>query len=390
MGVPGRPIATCLKVGVLGCGIVAGCAGAGTQTSSNVPSMRAPRAASVVAPAPAAATTATPPMNAPADPCRIAQGVTDAAITQARAFAVRVMDSQLAAGKYEGEKAELPLESFVVSSWLQCIKTQGGAWAIVLTKGVLSPRSDYEWNGEWVLDGEVALAHVDNSGAIVFAPVSTQSQGGNASGAFANPEVSTNCCAWVFGGLEPIELYDFDGDGEPEVHVGASYGHEGVHERSDELLSFKNGRIEPYAPAAKYAFEAMKDFTGDGIPDLLMTAVLLGKESCGSGFPGDGSGQGFIAHALPGGTFSTDDLAARDFAKQTCPKKPATINELIDVLCARLWGVPSAELELQVRSRFSTEDCDAMMAGRPQKPNASPYFELMLSATDTWVPFTLP
>ena len=299
------------------------------------------------------------------------------------------MDSEKAAGKYEGKMPELPLESFVVTSWLQCIKTQGGAWAIVLAKANLTPKDDYDWAGEWTLSGEVALAHVDGSGAVALAPVSTQA-GAGAGGIFMDPAVYANCCEEVFGGLEPIELYDFDGDGEPEVHVGASYGHEGVHERSDDLLTFKNGRIERYAPAAKLSFEAMKDYTADGIPDLLMTAALSGKEECGSGFPGDGSGHGFIAHALPGGTFSTDDLAAREFAKQTCPRKPAVLNDLNAVLCARLWGVPSAKLELQVRSRFSTEDCDAVMAGRPQKPNASPYFELMLSATDTWVPFTLP
>lgn len=63
---------------------------------------------------------------------------------------------------------------------------------------------------------------------------------------------------------------------------------------------------------------------------------------------------------------------------------------IASLLCARLWGGDPAKLELQVRARFGPEDCDAMQAGRPQKPNASPYFELMLSACKTDVPFTLP
>jgi hypothetical protein len=346
---------------------------------------------SVVAVAPAESPGPAP--AAPIDPCRVAQSVTDSAIAQAQAFAHSVMEAQLVAGKYEGEKPELPLESFVVTSWLQCIRTQGGAWAIVLTKAVLTPQTDYDWTAEWLLDGDVALAHVDGTGAIAFAPVETQSQGGSANGDFANRQLFPslpNCCDWVFGGLEPLELYDFDGDGEPEVHVGASYGHEGVSEQSDALLTFKNGRIEPYAPAAKYGFEAMKDYTGDGIPDLSMSQPLSGTEDCGSGFPGDGSGHSFIAHALPDGGFSDDDAEARAFAKQRCPNRPTTLNDLNDVLCARLWGGDKAKLELQVRARFAPWDCDAELAGRPQKPKANEYFELMLSACKTDVPFTLP
>jgi hypothetical protein len=55
-----------------------------------------------------------------------------------------------------------------------------------------------------------------------------------------------------------------------------------------------------------------------------------------------------------------------------------------------VWGVDSAKLELQVRARLAPWDCDAEMAGRPQKPKARSQYELMLSATKTRVPFTLP
>lgn len=391
MGVPGWSLVSSVVCGAL----VAGCAGAATQGTTNAAAPK-PGATSSVASAAPATPAAVVPAPAPAanvDPCRVAQAVTDAAIAQAQTFAQGVMNSQISAGKYKGEMPELPIEAFETTSWLQCIKTQGGAWAIVLTGAVLTPRDQWDWKVEWLLDGDVALAHIDGSGAITFAAVETQSQGGSANGDFANrllfPNLP-NCCDWVFGGLEPLELYDFDGDGEPEVHVGASYGHEGNHERSDALLTFKNGRIESYAPAAKYNFEAMKDYTGDGIPDLRMSEELSGTEDCDTGFPGDGSGLGFIAHALPGGGFSTTDAEARAFAKERCPKRPTAINEVTDVLCARLWGGDPAKLELQVRARFSPEDCAARQAGRPQKPNARPDFELMLSAAKTDVPFTLP
>jgi len=243
------------------------------------------------------------------------------------------------------------------------------------------------------LDGDVALAHVDRHGVSTLAPIETEATAADAEGVFLNRELfpgALNCCAWVFGGLEPLELFDFDGDGEPEVHVGASYGHEGVHERWDMLFTFNDGRLERYAPAAAYSFEGMRDETGDGIPDLLMAEPLSGGESCGSGFPADGSGMSFIAHALPGGGFSNDDAAARAFARRGCPAAPAVIRDLNDVLCARLWGADPAKLELQVRARFRPWDCDAEMAGRPQKPRATAEYELMLSGATTRVPFTLP
>jgi hypothetical protein len=340
--------------------------------------------------APASAEPAPPPAPV-AEPCRVAEAITESAIARAQGFAAGVMERQLSTGAYTGPHVALPIDSsFEMTSWLSCVKTPGGAWAIVLGKALLTPSSEDDWTAEWILDGEVMLAHVDAVGAVTHAPIRTQAGGRNGTGPFDDKAVSANCCAWVFGGLEPIELFDFDGDGEPEVHVGASYGSEGVHERSDDLFTFKNGKLEHYAPAAAYSFEAMKDQTGDGIPDLLFSYPLSGSESCGSGFPADGSGMAFIAHALPNGTFSADDAAARAFARQGCPTKPGAIKDLNDVLCARLWGADSTKLELQVRTHFLPWDCAAEMAGRPQKPKAKSEYELMLSATKTPVPFTLP
>lgn len=398
MGVPGRCWAVRPRVGTWSWGVLGGvslvlassCAVGGQAIPPTTRVATSSSAAPRTPTAQASAEPAPPPQPAAgADPCRVAEAFTEAAIARAQAFAAGVMERQLASGTYAGPNVALPIESFEVTPWLSCVKTPGGAWAIVLGKALLTPRNEDDWTTEWVLDGEVMLAHVDAVGVVTHAPIRTQA-GGNGTGPFDDKAVSANCCAWVPGGLEPIELFDFDGDGEPEVHVGASYDSEGVHERSDDLFTFKNGKLERYAPAAAYAFEAMKDQTGDGIPDLSFSYGLAGGESCGSGFPADGSGMGFIAHALPDGTFSSDDAVARAFVRQGCPTKPVAIKDLGDILCARLWGVDSAKLELQVRARFVPWDCDAEMAGRPQKPKARSEYELMLSATKTRVPFTLP
>lgn len=399
MGVPGRCWAVWSRVGRRSWGVLGGvslvlassCAAGGHAVPPTTRIATSSSAAPRTPLAQAAAEPAPPPQPAPVgDPCRVAEGFTKAAIARAQNFAAGVMERQLATGAYTGPNVALPIDSFEMTTWLSCVKTPGGAWAIVLGKALLTPRNEDDWIAEWVLDGEVMLAHVDALGVVTHAPIRTQSGGRNGTGPFDDKTVSANCCEWLFGGLEPIELFDFDGDGEPEVHVGASYGHEGVHERSDDLFTFKNGKVERYAPAAAYSFEAMKDETGDGIPDLLFSYGLSGGESCGSGFPADGSGMSFIAHALPNGAFSADDAVARAFARQGCPTKPVAIKDLNDVLCARLWGADSTKLELQVRARFVPWDCDAEMAGRPQKPKAKSEYELMLSATKTPVPFTLP
>jgi hypothetical protein len=132
----------------------------------------------------------------------------------------------------------------------------------------------------------------------------------------------------------------------------------------------------------------MRDETGDGRPDLFRADGLSGTEQCGSGFPGDGEALSFMAHSLPDGTFSTTDAAARAYAKKLCPVRPARLTDFSSVLCTRLWGGVEAQLELQVRKRFSAWDCE--LPENKQKPGARGDYELMLSATGARVPFTLP
>jgi hypothetical protein len=323
------------------------------------------------------------------DACVAAEGFTQAATDRAERFARDVMARLVSSGSYKGQ----PLDgapSYMLTDWLSCLKTPGGAWALELAQARLSPQSDYDWRGEWYLDGNVVLLHVDTTGGIVQTHIETEAGGSASGGPFANDELFkpglANCCDFVFGGLRPLELFDFDGDGEPEVHVMASYGHEGVHEEWHRLFTFKRGGIEPYAAAP--AFDAMRDETGDGRPDLFRADGLSGREQCGSGFPGDGEGLSFMAHSLPDGSFSTTDAAARAYAKKLCPVRPARLTDFSSVLCARLWGGVEAELELQVRKRFSSWDCE--LPENKQKPGARADYELMLSATRARVPFTLP
>lgn len=367
--------------------LVAGC-GAGKSVAL------APAAAQtrpVVAPSAAA-----PPPAPPAvhdgrlvDACLAADGFTTVATDRAEKFARDVMARQVSSGAYTGPPLD-GVPSYTLSDWLSCLKTPGGAWGIELSEARLAPQQDSDWRQEWYLDGTAVLVHVDTTGGVVQAPIETQTGGSTSGGPFANDQLFKpglpNCCSFVFGGLRPLELFDFDGDGEPEVHVAASYGHEGVHEEWHRLFTFKGGQIEPYGPAP--AFDAMRDETGDGRPDLFWAEGLSGAESCGSGFPGDGAGLSFMAHSLPDGTFSATDAAARAYAKTLCPARPARPTDFSSVLCGRLWGGTEAALERQVRQHFRTWDCK--VPDSKQRPGARADYELMLSATRASVPFTLP
>ena len=302
------------------------------------------------------------------------------------------MERLTSAENYTGPTHTGPIESYAVPPSVQCFETPGGAWAIALVKAQLAPLSSFDWS-DFHLDGTLALIHVDRSGSVVEVPISTEAGASETTGDFFNRELFEpslpNCCSFTFGGLAQPTLFDFDGDGEPEIHVAASYGHEGVHDESDELFTFRAGRVEPYPPAKAYPFVDVIDETGDGLPDLVMAEELDGGESCGSGFPVEGRGLDFIAHALPGGAFSADDEAAREHAKKRCPVPPAAIRSFEDVLCAKLWGSSQAELERVVRTSFVKWDCAAEAAGRAQHPRAALDHELMLSAAASRVPFTL-
>lgn len=326
-------------------------------------------------------------------PCAIADGVTRAAIAQAQTFADLVMRKQLDTAAYTGP-ALTGAPSYDVPQFLACHETPQGAWALVLRRAQLGPENDRDWSGNWALDGDVALVHVDREGHVVERSFNTETKGTVTDGAFFNGELlgknGANCCSFLFGGPEALEFFDFDGDGEPEVHVAASYGHEGVSERADELLRFHAGQITPYRDTPQLGFHTLKDETSDGRPDLLLSRSLIGGYSCGSGFSADGSGLTFLAHSLPDGSFSLDDAEARAYARKQCPAPPSSLTSFQDVLCARIWGRSPQELERRVRATAAVYDCNAEMAGRPQKPRARSDYELMLSATNTWIPFTLP
>jgi hypothetical protein len=313
-----------------------------------------------------------------------------AAVERAKAYALGVMARLIAAGATHEEEPQIGAYDEPTPA---CVKTPAGAWAIVLTKAQLTPQES--WAGDWRLDGELSLVHVDTEGKVALAAIETTGGAWMPISDFSNAPLfapkTPNCCSFTFqAGLEEMQAFDFDGDAEPELHVGASLSFEGDYVEWDELFTFKAGRVERYPPATlPLPFREMRDETGDGRPDLTMSQELPAADDC-YGFGRRGFGLAFLAHSRAEGGFSTDDAEARAFAKKQCPSPPpASCDDFHDLLCARLWGASEAELVRQVRACFVSWDCAAQQANLPQHANAREDYELLLNAAAARVPFTL-
>ena len=154
-------------------------------------------------------------------------------------------------------------------------------------------------------------------------------------------------------------LGDYDGDGEDEIlRMHDSLAREGEPEHEASVLTFKSGKLAPYAPASAIVIDRAEDVDGDGKLDLLTSAPyerVTSASAFGSHWPVLSTSL-FVAHALPDGTFSTTDSAAVAFTRRQCPSRPnialdrehtAFANDDIvptQIVCARLWGAPEAEI----------------------------------------------
>lgn len=152
----------------------------------------------------------------------------------------------------------------------------------------------------------------------VFGPVQT------ASGEGDNVSLVPSFHSTLRPGGEEL-LYDYDSDGVPEVGVYQTSWH---HSLPPHLVlgvwTVKQGRIQPYAPAAALSAVGVTDVDGDDRPDLLLDSrdEFLGPGGCSytgdlscmaeshSSLEPDG-----VAHALPNGSFSTKDAVAQRAAR---------------------------------------------------------------------------
>lgn len=202
-----------------------------------------------------------------------------------------------------------------------------------------------------------------------FVPMHVSKQGAKASG------TAVSLTTFSDGGVQ-AEEFDFDGDGEEELILV---------EGAPTIWTSQGGKVSPYSPSKGLSFVRLVDADGDKRPDLLLanpydaSADLL---RCGKwgGHPvlGFFVETSLIAHALPDGTFTTDDALTQRLAKTLCPSRPSPIvmrnggkfdhGWIRDnVVCARLWGASADEVvsELERDCKWpAEEECTALFDAR--------------------------
>jgi hypothetical protein len=286
------------------------------------------------------------------------------------AAACKVIDkAQEAASKRDASPpADNPNLSTIAAG---CIPAAGGAWGLVQTitgwqpnmlNAVMQPACGPG------ADGGLCLYDVELS----IVPVHVSAKGARANGAAIQTTSLTE------GGIVgSTGVFDLDGDGEDELLLPFD---------PSTILTFKDGKVTPYAAAAGRSFVGLVDADRDGRPDLLLNNPYASDAafvSCGKryGHPvlNFHVETSLIAHALPDGTFTADDDLTRRVAKTLCPEKPAKVvvkggdgklhNGWIrnNIVCARLWGATADAViaELERDCKWPQEDeCEALFDAR--------------------------
>lgn len=162
---------------------------------------------------------------------------------------------------------------------------------------------------------------------------------------------------WPFKPLMPdVAPIEWSGHGVPQLVVN--------DERRAVVLHWTGVVIEPYAPTKVLPeVTSIYDFDNDGRYDLA-DANFFELENPG---PDDELWPlVLVAHALPDGTFTTDDAATRRYYREQCAglgQSPWTTDRdaltgLRNIACGRLEGVSMASLRAGVEAELAAADKD--------------------------------
>jgi hypothetical protein len=122
--------------------------------------------------------------------------------------------------------------------------------------------------------------------------------------------------AWGTATLSIDTVFDYDGDGDPEVIVYDTADGEGTESEVYSVFSAKAAAIVPYAPAQGLQILVVNDADEDGRPDLVFP--LHQAVTSEEGIVGDQTVFPSLARSLPGGTFAKNDAVVRAFEEKHC------------------------------------------------------------------------
>lgn len=268
---------------------------------------------------------------------------------------------------------------------LPCWDTPSGAWAYVASDALVCPATEESWD-RWETRVTTRLTHLRGGERCRTVtsdhdwPLFEWFEGDRR---FDSKTLTCSVSAHPDypAPVTPL-LFDFDGDGEPELWTGVTLKGDLP---SGKLVTFDGNAIKPFA-MPKVEARRIVDGDRDGRPDLLWSQTFDHIGDCGDSFAEQASPE-FLAHALVDGSFSLDDGVAKEFARSWCPAVPKRIRTSADVVCARLFGksTESVRAEVDLIPRY---DCELELAGKDQS-NASVEVDAMTRAASWQPPFQL-
>jgi hypothetical protein len=233
-----------------------------------------------------------------------------------------------------------------------CVVTRRATWGLVVDRAVAGAPLD-EPLAEQAVGLAVILVHVDAHGTETSVlPLGPLQRKWTREGRLVDANLSLNL-AWGSVALTVLRVFDFEGDGDPEILLEGTANDEGADRHVTEAWTFRDGAIAPFPPLANLEMRSVEDLDGDGLPDVVTAGPYARVEAT------DAIGVTFLVapaffalHALPGGAFSQVDRVAQDFARGKCgPRGPLDLDSrwfrdeaAQAVVCAKLWGATAADV----------------------------------------------
>ncbi len=264
-----------------------------------------------------------------------------------------------------------------------CHVTAASMWGIELVDVGMSAAT--EGAAFCTLWATIALVHEANdirTSRVLTSEASRKQKVDGGSERIVNLSIATG---WGSVSIAPPAFFDFDGDGDPEVLIGAHVHTEGYEPGAFQILTFKEtrngkgkeagagtGKIVPYPPAARIGAISATDEDHDGRPDLITYgpyARVRAESALGTTRPQ--VTPFLIARSLADGSFSIPAAAA--LIKKHCPEKPTTLVTRSggwvvaptgdDIVCHRMWGATRDET-----SQLLRDECRSFET-RPEQMN---------------------